>query len=70
MSARARPLAKPETVLTPAEIETLDRINAARSRPRIMRRTVATYLIQTPCSAAISLARAILPQETWSSGVA
>ncbi len=37
MSARALPLAKPETVLTPAEIETLDRIDAARSRPRIMR---------------------------------
>ncbi|WP_281431676.1 IS4 family transposase [Methylocystis sp. H62] len=46
MSARAQPLAKPETVLTPAEIETLDRIDAARSRPRIMRRTVATYLLQ------------------------
>ena len=36
----------PETVLTPAEIETLDRIDAARSKPRIMRRTVATYLLQ------------------------
>ena len=46
MSARAQPLAKPETVLTPAEIETLDRIDAARSKPRIIRRTVATYLLQ------------------------
>ena len=46
MSARSQPLAKPETVLTPVEIETLDRIDAARSRPRIIRRTVATYLLQ------------------------
>lgn len=46
MSARAKPEAEPETVLTPAEIATLDRIDAARSKPRILRRTVATYLLQ------------------------
>ncbi|NEU97887.1 hypothetical protein [Bradyrhizobium uaiense] len=46
MSARAQPDARPETVLTPAEIETLDRIDAARSRPRILRRTLETYLLQ------------------------
>ncbi|WP_347336739.1 IS4 family transposase [Bradyrhizobium neotropicale] len=46
MSARAQPDARPETVLTPAEIETLDRIDAARSKPRILRRTLATYLLQ------------------------
>lgn len=46
MSARAQPDARPETVLTPAEIETLDRIDAARSKPRILRGTLATYLLQ------------------------
>ena len=46
MSARARPDAKPETALTPVEIETLDRIDAARSKPRILRRTLASYLLQ------------------------
>lgn len=44
MSARVQPDARPETV--PAEIETLDRIDAARSKPRILRRTLATYLLQ------------------------
>ncbi|WLB97050.1 IS4 family transposase [Bradyrhizobium japonicum] len=46
MSARAQPDARPETVLTLVEIETLDRIDAARSKPRILRRTLATYLLQ------------------------
>lgn len=46
MSARVQPNAKPETVLTSAEIQTLDHIDAARSKPRIKRRTVATYLLQ------------------------
>jgi hypothetical protein len=46
MSARARPDARPETVLTFAEIATLDRIDAARARPRILRRTLAAYLLQ------------------------
>ena len=46
MSARAKPEAEPETVLTPAEIATLDRIDAARGKPRILRRTLATYLLQ------------------------
>ncbi len=46
MSARARPEAAPETALTPAEIATLDGIDAARAKPRILRRTLATYLLQ------------------------
>ncbi|MBM3576026.1 MAG: hypothetical protein FJX39_09995 [Alphaproteobacteria bacterium] len=46
MSAIERPFAKPDTILTPTEIETLDRIDAARSRPRIMHKTVSTYLLQ------------------------
>lgn len=46
MSARARPEAEPETALTPAEIATLDGIDAARAKPRILRRTLATYLLQ------------------------
>jgi len=46
MSARERPFAKPDTILTPTEIETLERIDAARSRPRIMHKTVANYLLQ------------------------
>ena len=46
MSARAKPDAKPETVLTPAEIAALDSIDAARTKPRILRRTLAIYLLQ------------------------
>lgn len=46
MSARERPEAEPETVLTPAEIATLDGIDAARAKPRIQRRTLATHLLQ------------------------
>ena len=46
MSARANPEAKPEEVLTSGEIATLDAIDAARTKPRILRRTLATYLLQ------------------------
>ena len=46
MLARARPDAPPDTVLTAAEITALDHINAARSRPRLQRRTLAAYLLQ------------------------
>jgi hypothetical protein len=46
MSARARPKATPETVPTYAEIATLDSIDAARAKPSILRRTLATYLLQ------------------------
>lgn len=46
MSAREKPAAKPETILTPAEIATLDSIDAARRTPRILRRTLASYLLQ------------------------
>ncbi|WP_245163251.1 hypothetical protein [Bradyrhizobium vignae] len=46
MSARAKPDAAPETVLTSTEIATLDAIDAARSKPRILRKTLATYLLQ------------------------
>lgn len=46
MSARAKPEAAPETVLTSTEIATLDAINAARAKPRVLRKTLATYLLQ------------------------
>ena len=46
MSARAQPEAASETALTRAEIATLDGIDAARAKPRILRRTLATYLLQ------------------------
>lgn len=46
MSARAKPEAAPETVLTPTEIATLDAIHGARAKPRILRKTLATYLSQ------------------------
>ncbi|MGE0523171.1 MAG: IS4 family transposase, partial [Variibacter sp.] len=46
MSARANPEVEPETILTPAEIATLDGIDAARAKPRILRKTLATYLLQ------------------------
>ena len=45
MSARANPETAPETVLTPTEIATLDVIDAARAKPRILRKTLATYLL-------------------------
>ena len=68
MSAREKPGAEPETVLTPAEIATLDSIDAARPTRRILRRTLASYLLQIACSGAISLASTILLPETWSYG--
>lgn len=46
MAAREKPEAEPETVLTPSEIATLDSIDAARAKPRILGRTLATYLLQ------------------------
>ncbi len=46
MSAREKPEAEPETILTPAEIATLDSIDASRPTPRILRRTLASYLLQ------------------------
>ncbi|WFU07248.1 hypothetical protein QA648_34780 (plasmid) [Rhizobium sp. CB3171] len=46
MSAREKPEAEPETILTPAEIATLDSIDAARPTPRIQRKTLASYLLQ------------------------
>ncbi len=46
MSARAKPDAPPDTVLTPAEINALDRIDGTRSRPRLQRRALADYLLQ------------------------
>ncbi|WP_287331977.1 hypothetical protein [Mesorhizobium sp.] len=46
MSARAKRDAAPQSVLTMAEITTLDRIDAARSRPRLQRRTLGDYLLQ------------------------
>lgn len=46
MSARAKPEATPDSVLTTAEIATLDQIDASRPQPRIQRPTLAAYLIQ------------------------
>ncbi len=46
VSARTKPEAPPETVLTPAEIVTLDAIDAARAKPRIQHKTLAAYLLQ------------------------
>jgi hypothetical protein len=46
MSARAKPDAAPDSVLTVAEISALDRIDASRTRPRLQRRTLAAYLLQ------------------------
>ena len=46
MSARVKPDTPPDTVLTAAEIQTLDRIDATRSRPRLQRRALADYLLQ------------------------
>lgn len=46
MSARAKPDAAPESVLTFAEITALDRIDASRMRPRLQQPTLADYLLQ------------------------
>jgi hypothetical protein len=46
MSARAKPDAPPDTVLTAAEINALDRIDAARARSRLQQRALADYLLQ------------------------
>lgn len=46
MSARVEPDAPPDTVLTAAEIKALDCIDAARSKPRLGRRTLPDYLLQ------------------------
>lgn len=46
MSARANPDAEPETVLTPAEITALDKIDAARPRPRPSNQSLAAYVLQ------------------------
>lgn len=46
MSARAKPDASPDSVLTVIEINALDQIDAARPRPRIQRRSLAEYLLQ------------------------
>ena len=45
MSARANPETAPETVLIPTEFATLDVIDTARAKPRILRKTLATYLL-------------------------
>jgi hypothetical protein len=46
MSARAQPNAPPEAALTAGEIATLDRIDAARSKPRLQRRPLVAYMLQ------------------------
>ncbi|WP_246733493.1 hypothetical protein [Methylobacterium sp. BTF04] len=46
MSARVEPDGPPNTVLTAAEINALDRIDATRPKPRLRRRTLADYLLQ------------------------
>lgn len=42
MSAREKPEVAPETILAPTEIATLDAIDAARAKPRVLRKTLAT----------------------------
>jgi len=46
MSARAKPDATPDSILTFAEISTLDQIDASRTRPRLRRPTLAAYVLQ------------------------
>lgn len=46
MSARAKPDAAPDSVLTANEVNALDRIDASRMRPRLQRPTLAAYLLQ------------------------
>nr|WP_245499366.1 IS4 family transposase [Mesorhizobium sp. M1A.F.Ca.ET.072.01.1.1] len=46
ISARAKPDAEPDSVLTVAEITALDRIDASRTRPRLQRPTLPPYLLQ------------------------
>ena len=46
MSARAKPDAAPDSVLTATEISALDQIDASRTRPRLQRPTLAAYLLQ------------------------
>jgi len=70
MSARAKPDAAPDSVLTFAEISALDRIGASRARPRLQRRTSPLTCCKSPCSAAISPATTIRLPATWSSGAA
>ena len=45
MSARAKPDAAPDSVLSCAEIAALDRLDASRARPCRQRRTLAAYLL-------------------------
>ncbi|WP_409190556.1 hypothetical protein [Bradyrhizobium sp. RDM4] len=69
-SARAKPEVAPETVLTPTEIATLDAIDAARAKPRILRRTLATYLLQIAMLVATRTQPRSAARKTWSSGEA
>lgn len=46
MTARVEPDGPPDTVLTAAEINALDRIDGARPKPRLRQRTLADYLLQ------------------------
>ncbi|WP_424139769.1 hypothetical protein [Roseomonas chloroacetimidivorans] len=46
MSARAKPDAAPDSVLTAAEISAIDRIEASRTPPRFKQPTLAAYLLQ------------------------
>jgi len=70
MSARAKPSAAPDSVLTGAEIAALERIDATRTRPRLQRFTLPPICCKSPCSAAISPATMIHHLVTWSSGAA
>jgi hypothetical protein len=46
MSARAKPDAAPDSVLTAVEINALDRIDASRPRSRLQQPTLAAYLLK------------------------
>ena len=70
MSARAKPDAAPDNVLTFAEISALDRIDASeRDRASNGARSPLTCC-KSPCLAAISPATTIRLPATWSSGAA
>ncbi|WP_245478111.1 MULTISPECIES: hypothetical protein [unclassified Mesorhizobium] len=70
MSARAKPDAAPDSVLTFAEITTLNPIDASRTRPRLQRTTLAAYLLQIAMLGGYLARNHDPPPGIWSSGVA
>jgi hypothetical protein len=70
MSARAKPDAAPDSVLTSAEITALDRIDASRRDRASNGPRSRLTSCKSPCLAAISPATMVRLPATWSSGVA